>query len=125
MQNHTIPLLLTALPTLLISHVCFAAQDGAWQEDLRRCMIYKPIEGGRVVIANDEGTLEIDVQRDGTADGGTDGQKYMIAFDNGMAVSKLRRNPSRRQREDVAAPFCCSMYCLRTDRGAPPTDPAK
>jgi hypothetical protein len=57
-------------------------------------MIYKPVEGGRVVIANNEGTLEIDVQRDGTADEGADGQKYMITFDNGMAVGTRPTNAS-------------------------------
>jgi hypothetical protein len=94
MQSRTISLLLAALLGLIVTHNCYAAQDGAWQEDLRRCMIYKPIEGGRVVIANNEGTLEIDVQREGTADEGTDGQEYLVDFDNGMAVSTRPTNAS-------------------------------
>ena len=94
MQSRTISLLLAALPSLIIVHNCFAVQDGAWQEDLRRCMIYKPIEGGRVVIANNEGTLEIDVQREGAADEGTDAQKYLVTFDNGLAVSTRPTNAS-------------------------------
>ena len=55
---------------LLLAALCGAfplaavGAPAAWQEDLRRCMIYLPIEHGRVAIAYDEDILEIDVQRD-------------------------------------------------------------
>jgi hypothetical protein len=82
MQKYTTTLMLAALSGLLTTHVGAAAQAGAWEEDFRRCMIYKPIPGGRVVIANDEGVLEIDAQRDGDANEGTDTKTYMVAFDD-------------------------------------------
>jgi hypothetical protein len=82
MQKYTITLMLAALPGLLTAHVCLAAPAGAWEEDLRRCMIYKPIQDGRVVIANDESVLEIDVQREGDANEGADTKTYVITFDD-------------------------------------------
>src|SRR3979490_908218 len=74
-----IPLL--AAPVLIVSHACHAALAGVWEEDFRRCMIYQAIDGGRVVVANDEGRLEIDVQREGDANGESDAT-YVITFDN-------------------------------------------
>jgi hypothetical protein len=74
--------MLAALPGLFCAHVCLAAPAGAWDEDLRRCMIYKPLNGGRVVIANDRRVLEIDVQRNGDANAETDKRTFLITFDN-------------------------------------------
>jgi len=73
-----------AVPALSAAAVSFAAAHGAaapaaWQEDLRRCMIYMPIEGGRVVIANDDGVLEIDVKPE--ADGAGTSEKFTVTFD--------------------------------------------
>ena len=45
-------------------------------------MIDKPIHGGRVVIANNEGVLEIDVQREDDATIFRDTRTFMIAFDD-------------------------------------------
>jgi hypothetical protein len=82
MPKCTIALILAALAVFVAVPACRAAPDDAWEEDLRRCMIYKPVHGGRVVIANNEGVLEIDVQRDGDATAGTDTRTFMIAFDD-------------------------------------------
>jgi hypothetical protein len=79
-----------ATSALIICHVCHAAQSGSWEEDLRRCMIYKPISGGRVVIANDEGNLEIDVQRDGNANEEDDKQLYIVTFDDRKPIDTTR-----------------------------------
>lgn len=74
-------LLMLAAPVLIVSHACHAAPAGVWEEDFRRCMIYQAIDGGRVVVANNEGRLEIDVQRDGDAREEAEA-KYVITFDN-------------------------------------------
>lgn len=75
-------MLMLAAPALIISDACHAAQSGVWEEDLRRCMIYKAINRGRVVIANDEGHLDIEVQRDGDGDEEADTRTYVITFDD-------------------------------------------
>jgi hypothetical protein len=75
-------IMMLAAPVLIVSHACHAAPAGLWEEDFRRCMIYQAIDGGRVVVANDEGRLEIDVQREGDATGESDATKYVITLDN-------------------------------------------
>jgi hypothetical protein len=69
---------------LMISEVCAAQTGPAWQEDLRRCLIAKPIHGGRVVIANDQGKLTIDVQRPQDE---SETAKYVITFDDGRSIN--------------------------------------
>lgn len=53
-----------------------------WNEDLRRCLVTKDIDGGRVVLAIDEGVIEIDVQR-GTD---SDAETYKVSFDGGAPI---------------------------------------
>jgi hypothetical protein len=60
--HNSIKLALATLAAMVATNACTAAQLGVWEEDLRRCMIYKPIDGGRVAVANDEGAIEIEVQ---------------------------------------------------------------
>jgi hypothetical protein len=62
MHRHIVLTMLAVLPLLYAVASCAAAASGgAWQEDQRRCMIYLPIKGGRIAIADDEGVLWIDV----------------------------------------------------------------
>jgi hypothetical protein len=82
MKNYIIMLMLTA-PVLFTAHASHAAQTDSWEEDLRRCMIYKAIDSGRrVVIANDEGALEIEVQREDSDNTEEAVKTYIVTFDN-------------------------------------------
>ena len=53
MHRHTVLIMLAALPLLYAAKTGAAAENGAWHEDQRRCMIYLPIKGGRIAIADD------------------------------------------------------------------------
>ena len=86
MPSKTKPYVFAALMALVIAGDGAAATRGAWEEDMRRCMIYKPIEGGRVVIANDEGVLEIDVQTESNTNDPNKPDKYSISFDGGPPI---------------------------------------
>src|SRR5262249_42507036 len=73
--------------TLLVAALCGTfslaamAAPEVWLEDLRRCMIYLPIERGRIAIAYDEAILEIDVQRgDGVRERAA--TAYIVTFDD-------------------------------------------
>jgi hypothetical protein len=85
MQKYPISGLLTVLPIIYSAHSS-AAPTETWQEDLRRCMVYKRIFGGRIAIAIDEGVLWIDVQPEGGDATKTVPDKYRITFDNGTPI---------------------------------------
>jgi hypothetical protein len=76
---------LAALMIILLGNACLSADSIVWGEDLRRCMVSKGIPNGRVVISNNEGNLEIDVQREG--DTNTKGETYTITFDDRQPIS--------------------------------------
>jgi hypothetical protein len=80
--HNSIKLALATLAAMVATNACTAAQLGVWEEDLRRCMIYKPIDGGRVAVANDEGAIEIEVQGERAATDGAQPIKYMVTFDS-------------------------------------------
>jgi hypothetical protein len=75
---------LAALMIILLVKTCFSADSIVWGEDHRRCMVSKGIPDGRVLISNDEGILEIDVQREG--DTKTKGETYTITFDDRQPI---------------------------------------
>lgn len=82
MQNNV---KLSALMIILSANACLAADSSVWDEDLRRCMVSKGIPDGRVVIRNDEGNLEIEVQRKG--DKKIQTETYTITFDDRQPIS--------------------------------------
>lgn len=73
--------------------VAFAqtAAPGTWSQDQRRCLIAQPVAGGRVVIANDEGSLEIDVQR---GEDDSEAWTLLVAFDGGPPIDTTPRDTS-------------------------------
>jgi hypothetical protein len=77
MQKHLVALSIAVVISIAAIRACLGAPAGEWNEDLRRCLVSKDIQGGRVVLANDEGIIEIDVQR-GTD---SDSETYTISFD--------------------------------------------
>jgi hypothetical protein len=86
MPRHTVLIMLAVLPLLYAVTSCAAAASGAWREDQRRCMIYLPIKGGRIAIADDEGVLWIDVQLEGGNTDRAEPDRYTIVFDNGAPI---------------------------------------
>jgi hypothetical protein len=86
MHRHTVLIMLAVLPSLYAFASCGAAASSAWQEDQRRCMIYLPIKGGRIAIADDEGVLWIDVQLEGGNADKAAPDRYTIVFDNGAPI---------------------------------------
>jgi hypothetical protein len=89
MQKYTTAVVL-ASALLMISEVCAAQTRPDWQEDLRRCLISKPITGGRVVIANDEGRLSIDVQRPAQDDESE--TNYVVRLDDRRSINSAPDN---------------------------------
>jgi hypothetical protein len=82
-MKHCTIMLMLAAPYLCIAPAAPAAQADSWEEDLRRCMIYKAIDSDRrVVIANDEGVLEIELQQNDTENSQEAEKTYVVTFDN-------------------------------------------
>ena len=98
---------------LLTSEVCAAQTAATWQEDLRRCLIAKPIDGGRVVVANDEGKLSIDVQRP-QDEGET--AKYVIRFDEGRSIESAPENNSQTSYPHVLGTYASIAPQFRDSR---------
>jgi hypothetical protein len=78
--------MLAIQPLLYAVTSCAAAASGGWQEDQRRCMIYLPIKGGHIAIADDEGVLWIDVQPEGGNADKAEPDRYTIVFDHGAPI---------------------------------------
>ena len=66
-----------------------AAQRGDWQQDFRRCLISKPIDGGRVVLTIDAGSIAIDAQWDGAGAESAQPAKYKVAFDDRAPIETV------------------------------------
>ena len=92
MHRHGVLIMLAVLPTLYSVTSRAADASGAWQEDQRRCMIYLPIKGGRIAIADDEGVLWIDVQPEGGGADKAEPDRYTIMFDNGAPIDGAPRD---------------------------------
>jgi hypothetical protein len=132
MPRHTVLIMLAVLPLLYAVTSCAAAASGAWQEDQRRCMIYLPIKGGRIAIADDEGVLWIVlggprppvIARNEAPAPGTRGPEDTAQH----RTSRIRRRGLRRRR-DACKPriFCKDFDDLIVERtptaGAPADHP--
>ncbi|MFD2182250.1 hypothetical protein [Rhodoplanes azumiensis] len=88
MRASLVTLSMTVAFSLAAMSAGFGAPADDWSEDLRRCLVTKDIDGGRVVLAIDEGVVEIDVQR-GTD---SDAETYKVSFDGGAPIDTTPPN---------------------------------